>query len=856
MDEINQRVKSVKEGLKEPEVSENAKYIAETRYALKNEAGESTEKVKDIFFRVAENIAKADLKFGKGALETEEQSKVFYDLLAQQKFLPNTPCLVNAGKAKQQLSACFVLPIEDSMDSILETMSNMAKIHKSGGGTGFSFSRLRPSGDYIKTSGGTTVGPISFMQAYNDVTSQIKQGGVRRGANMGMLAINHPDVLRFAVVKLDEYCLTNFNISLAVTNAFMERLETDKKFVESNSTADFPEEIIEKIRIAEGNRDVDLRLREIEEQTKKLYEWAKATNEGEGYELINPRNGQIMMKLNAYKVFNLVTRLAWQYGDPGLVFIDRMNEASSNPVPRLGRIEATNPCGEQPLLPYDACNLGSINLAKFVIKTHPLTPSLDRAGEQKISKNDIEKLDLDWGELERVVKEAVHFLDNIVELNEFPVEKIREMVSKTRRIGLGVMGFADMLFKLGVGYDSEEGIVWAERVMKFVSEKAKEATQESGKERGVFPEWENSIYGGTNYRPRNMALTTIAPTGTISMIADASSGIEPLFSLGYQKNTVEGKTLYMMNPIFVEELKKRGLYSEELMDKVVKNGGKLEGLEEIPDNLKKVFRTALEISPEWHIRIQSAFQKYTDNAVSKTINFPKLAKVEEVRNAYKLAYSLGTKGITIYRSGSREKEVQSVKNGESGADFAKSFVEPKKKKTPEAARGIRLRKACDVGKIYTSVFFEQGDGPVEVFVNLGKSGGYMAGSAEVTGRLASLALKYGANLNEVADELVGISCGQRVGFGDGAVLSMFDAVGKSLLEISRGEQLNLFEGEKIRIEVPKVNGEQKNLLAEIRNKQASEESAFSSCPECGSPLYAEEGCFKCSNAFCGYSKCS
>jgi ribonucleoside-diphosphate reductase alpha chain len=830
MDEINQRVKNIKDELREPEVSENAKYIAETRYALKDEDGKSTEKIKDIFFRVAENIAKGDLKFGKGSGDVEEQSKVFYEMFASQKFLPNTPCLVNAGKAKQQLSACFVLPIEDSMDSILETMSNMAKIHKSGGGTGFSFSKLRPCGDYIKTSGGTTVGPVSFMQAYNDVTSQIKQGGVRRGANMGMLAIDHPDVLRFAVVKLDEYCLTNFNISLAVSNVFMERLETDKAFVTDDS---IPEEVVERIRIAEGNRDVDVRLREIEEQIKKLYDWAKATNEGEGYELINPRNDQVTMKLNAYKVFNLVTRLAWQFGDPGLVFIDRMNEASSNPVPKLGRIEATNPCGEQPLLPYDACNLGSINLSKFV-----------------------KEKDLDWMELGRVTGEAVHFLDNIVELNEFPVEKIREMVTKTRRIGLGIMGFADMLFKLGIGYDSNEGLEWAEKVMKFVGEKAKEATQELGKERGVFPEWENSVFAGTDYRPRNMALTTIAPTGTISMIADASSGIEPLFSLGYQKNTVEGKTLYMMNPVFKEELEKRGLYSDEMMDKVVRNGGKLEGLEEIPDDLKKIFRTALEISPQWHIKVQSAFQKYTDNAVSKTINFPKSATVEEVQNAYKLAYSLGTKGITIYRSGSREKEVIQTVKEEKGKEKPEE-IKAVKKKTPEAARGIRLRKACDAGRVYTSVFFEEGDGPVEVFVNLGKSGGYMAGSAEVTGRLASLALKYGATLEEVADELVGISCGQRVGFGNGTVLSMFDAVGKSLLEISQGEQLDLFEGEKTKIEMPKAkSGNQKNLLAEIRSKQASEESIFTSCPECGSPLHAEEGCFKCSNAFCGYSKCS
>jgi ribonucleoside-diphosphate reductase alpha chain len=831
MDEINQRGKNIKEELKEPEVSENARYIAETRYAIKDEDGKTTEKVRDIFYRVAESIAKAEGKFGGSEERIKELTMNFYNLLAEQKFFPNTPCLVNAGRAKQQLSACFVLPIEDSMDSILETMSNMAKIHKSGGGTGFSFSKLRPYGDYIKTSGGTTVGPVSFMQAYNDVTSQVKQGGVRRGANMGMLSVDHPDVLRFAVVKLDEYSLTNFNISLAVTNAFMERLEADKAFVKDDS---IPEEVVEKIKVAEASRDVDAKLRAIEMETEKLYDWASAKQTGEGYDLINPRTGKVTMKLNAYKVFILVTRLAWQYGDPGLVFIDRMNESSSNPVPKLGNIEATNPCGEQPLLPYDACNLGSINLARFV-------------------KED----NLNWQELERTVKLAVRFLDNIVELNEFPVQKIREMVTKTRRIGLGIMGFADMLFKLGVGYDSEEGIVWAEKVMKFVEEKARETTQELGRERGVFPEWENSVFAGTNYRPRNMALTTIAPTGTISMIADASSGVEPLFSLGYQKNTVEGKTLYVMNPIFVEELKKRNVYSEELMDKVVKNGGKLEGIEDISQDLKKIFRTALEISPEWHIKIQAAFQKYTDNAVSKTINFPEEAKVDDVRNAYLLAYSLETKGITIYRSGSREKEVIQQVKSEEKADLAKSYIEPKKKKTPEAARGIRLRKACDVGKVYTSVFFEEGDGPVEVFVNLGKSGGYMAGSAEVTGRLASLALKYGASLEEVADELVGISCGQKVGFGNGTVLSMFDAVGKTLLEISKGEQLELFEGEKTKINMFSTkNSEQKDILAELRSKQADKESAFSSCPECGSPLYAEEGCFKCSNAFCGYSKCS
>jgi len=636
MTDINFRQNPVL-GLAEPQLSDNAKYIAETRYAMKNEGGKALEKVQDIFWRVAINVAKGDKNFNIGDEEIEKTALEFYNLMAQQRFFPNTPCLVNAGKQHQQLSACFVLPIEDSMSSILETMSNMALIHKSGGGTGFSFSRLRPHGDYIKTSGGTTVGPVSFMQAYNDVTAQIKQGGVRRGANMGMLSIDHPDVLRFAVVKLDEWSLTNFNISLAVTNLFMETIESDRKFCVDDS---IPEEVVEEIRTAEQNRDVDARLREIEAGVKKLYDWAIATQEGEGYKLINPRTGETTMRLNAYKVFNLITRLAWQFGDPGLVFIDRMNDKTSNPIPSTGRIEATNPCGEQPLLPYDACNLGSVNLAKFV---NP-------------SKSPFDKGDLNWELLKETIRTGVHFLDNVVEVNDFPVEKIREMVTKTRRIGVGIMGFADCLFKLGVKYDSEQGLDWARKIMKFVTDSAKEASVDLAKVRGTFPLWDVSVYANTDYKPRNMALTTIAPTGTISLLADTSSGIEPVFSLGFQKNTVEGKTLYSVNPVLVEELKNRNIYSEELIERIVKNGGILSGVEGIPEEVREVFTTALEIDPKWHIRVQAAFQEYTDNAVSKTINLPETATVDDVRNAYLMSYSLGTKGITIYRTGSRSFE--------------------------------------------------------------------------------------------------------------------------------------------------------------------------------------------------------
>ncbi|MFA5749825.1 MAG: adenosylcobalamin-dependent ribonucleoside-diphosphate reductase [Candidatus Shapirobacteria bacterium] len=824
MTDINrQNIDNSVNELSKPTLSENANYIAITRYAQKGEDGKPYEEVRDIFWRVATNLAKADKNFGASDEDIEKQAKEFYKLMAEQKFLPNTPCLINAGKAKQQLSACFVLPIEDSMESILETMSNMALIHKSGGGTGFSFSKLRPSGDYIKSSGGTTVGPVSFMQAYNDVTAQIKQGGVRRGANMGMLSIHHPDVLRFSVVKLDEWSLTNFNISLAVTGKFMDQIEPDKKFLTDDS---IPEEVIEEIRLAEQNRSMDLRLREIETGVQKLYDWASAKQSGEGYELINPRTGQVTMKLNAAKVFNLITRLAWQFGDPGLVFIDRMNEPSSNPVPSMGRIEATNPCGEQPLLPYDACNLGSANLSKFVLE---------------------DGTDLDWEALKQTIKTGVHFLDNIVEINEFPVQKIRDMVSSTRRIGLGIMGFADTLFKLGVKYDSDAGVEWAGKIMKFVTESAREATCELALTRGVFPKWNESVFANTEYKPRNMALTTIAPTGTISILADASSGIEPVFSFGYKKNFIEGKTVYNVNQILVDKLKKEGIYSEELMKKIVENGGTLKGVEEVSQDIKDIFITALEINPEWHIRVQAAFQKYTDNGVSKTINLPEESVVEDVRKAYLLAYSLGTKGTTIYRTGSRSYEpMQTVKVK---TEDKKEIVQvAKKKATPVMARGVRLKKKCDLGSVYTSIFYEAGDGPVEVFVTLGKSGGFMAGSAEMTGRLASLCLKYGASLDEIAEEMVGISCGQKYGLGNSIILSMYDAVGKSLLEISRGEQLNMFASEKTEIDT--------KALETIRTKTADLESKIMSCPDCGSPLRAEEGCFKCTNEFCGYSKCS
>lgn len=822
---VGRKIPSVSKDLPEPTLSENAAYIAKTRYAFRNEQGEPIETPKEMFWRIAYYIAAADLLYHnhKTHLATAHQ---FYQLMASQSFIPNTPTMVNSGKAGQCLSACFVLPVEDDMESILKTMRDMAMIHKMGGGTGFSFSCLRPKDDIIGTSKGKSTGPVAFLQAYNDVTSQIRQGGVRRGANMGILHYTHPDILRFAVHKVDEFSLTNFNISVTVTKEFMEKVKGDAEYAGSVEDPEQREvqdgtpqsrrvdEIIEEIKEAYTIRDLDLKNVRVEKAVSKLYEICAATHEGEGYELINPRTGDVTGRLNAKKVFDLITKLAWQYGDPGMVLIDRINNSRANPTPQLGQIEATNPCAEQPLLPYDACTLGSVNLAKFVNEGNP---SADR--------------EIDWDSLRYAVHTAIHFLDNVLDMNEYPVAEIDEMTAKIRRVGLGVMGWADMLTQLGIGYNTQEAFALAEEVMEFVQKEADNASMALAKIRGVFPAFKGSIYdkparhasqgiagGSFKIRPRNAARTTIAPTGTISMLADCSSGIEPHFALTFAKNTIEGRRLFSTNPYFLEELKKRNLYSQELLSKIEENHGSIQNLDEIPEDLKKVFVVAGDIAPADHVRMEAAFQEYTDNGISKTINFPNEATVEDVRQAYWLTYELGCRMITIYRDGSRVKQVLEVKKDRSyydqlapnraprpelgtkaGTGLAGKHFEvnqedkviPRKKPTPQEAWGMRVRKRADVGYVYTSVFRDTDGLPVEVFVNIGKSGGYVAGAAEVTGRLASRALKYGASLEEVATDLVGISCGTPYGIGSDSILSAFDAVGKSLIEIARAKQLSL-----------------------------------------------------------------
>jgi len=934
---IGRKIPLAPKDLQPPTLSENAAYIAKTRYSFRNEKGEPIESPTQMFWRIAYYIGAADRLYHDSKTHLKTACD-FYNLMATQSFIPNTPTLVNSGKSGQSLSACFVLPVEDDMESILKTMSDMAMIHKMGGGTGFSFSRLRPKDDIIGTSKGKSTGPVAFLQAYNDVTSQIRQGGVRRGANMGILHYTHPDVLHFAVHKVDEFSLTNFNISVTVDEDFMEQVKKDAKYTESDEEFDKTVEgIVEEIKESYAIRDLDLKNVRITEGVAKLYELCRANSKGEGYKLVNPRTGKVADRLNAKKFFNLLTRLAWQYGDPGMILIDRVNNSRANPTPKIGLIEATNPCAEQPLLPYDACTLGSVNLSKFVIDPEQSRKAEDPERSRGINES------IDWEGLKKTVHTAIHFLDNVLDMNEYPVEEIDEMTKKIRRVGLGVMGWADMLAKLDIGYDTSDAFGLAQKVMQFVQREADIASESLAKIRGVFPAFKGSIYDRKGeIRPRNAARTTIAPTGTISLLADCSSGIEPHFALTYAKNTIEGKRLFNTNPYLLEALEEKGLNSQEILTKIEENKGSIQALDDISEDLKKIFVVAGDIAPKDHVRMAAAFQKFTDNGISKTINFPNEATVEDVRQAYWLSYELGCNMITIYRDGSRVKQVLEVKTGKSyydqlagrrssealakedkridgeGNELPASQQDglplPRKKPTPHEAWGMRVRKKADVGHVYTSVFRDSQGIPIEVFVTIGKTGGYVAGAAEVTGRLASRALKYGASLQEVASDLIGISCGTPYGLGPESVLSAFDAVGKSLMEIAHSRQLTLpivpesQETVEIVAKTPyangssnsttngsgnghsknhslangKSNGVQTNLMnsappanqslmqvsnpatqnenlmvASTLQKMLGEmETKFSACPDCGSQLVYKEGCKSCINPTCGWSKCS
>lgn len=752
----------------------NAKTVLERRYLAKDQDGKVTETIDELFHRVASAIAEADAAYGSTGDEIKELEGQFYDMMISREFMPNSPTLMNAGRPLGQLSACFVLPVEDSMADIFDTVKYAALVHQSGGGTGFSFSRLRPEGSIVRSTGGVASGPVSFMKVFNAATEAVKQGGTRRGANMGMLRVDHPDILKFIDCKENNDEINNFNISVAITDKFME-----------------------------------------------------AVKAGTEYELINPHTGEVSGTLDARTVFDKIVDAAWRNGEPGVVFIDEMNRY--NPTPALGEIESTNPCGEQPLLPYEACNLGSINLGLCVAEDDGI-PTID------------------YDRLSRIVRTAVHFLDNVIDVNRYPLPKIDENTRKTRKIGLGIMGFADMLLKLGVPYNSVEAEKAAEEVMSLIQSEGRAASAELAAERGVFPAWKESVFGIENLPVRNATITTIAPTGTISIIADASGGCEPMFAYAFTKNVMDGDKLLVCNDFLVEKLKEAGVYSEALMHRIAEEGT-LAHILEIPAEIRRVFVCAHDISPEWHIRIQAAFQKYTDNAVSKTINFPNSATREEVKEAYMLAYKLGCKGTTVYRDGSRDSQVLTTGTAkeEKPLEIPPSlFGNIMPRPRPGMTWGATEKMKIGCGSLFITVNRDE-NGICEVFTSTGKGGGCPSQS-EATARLVSIALRSGISQKEILAQLKGIRCPSTVRQQGMKCTSCPDAIARTIEKMSKilgtetmGINPDLIEEEKPAPQ-PASKGNKPILGADDRLH----------CPECGKVLRHEGGCTVCD---CGFSHC-
>ena len=730
------------------DLSDNARSVLKRRYLKKDTNGRLIESPKQMFKRVSRHIARAEKKYGDDA-DRRKMEETFYQMMTELKFLPNSPTLMNAGRRLGQLAACFVLPVEDSMDGIFESLKNAALIHKSGGGTGFSFSRLRPKDSRVGTTGGVASGPVSFMKIFNTATEQVKQGGTRRGANMAILRIDHPDIMEFISCKKNDGELNNFNISVGLTEEFMQAVQED-----------------------------------------------------DTYDLVDPCEKAKTGELRALEVYRTLVEHAWETGDPGIIFLDRMNR--DNPTPSLGEIESTNPCGEQPLLPLEACNLGSINLAKFV----------DTSGS---------KASVDYEGLGETVCSAVRFLDNTIDMSNYPIAEIDEMVKGNRKIGLGVMGFADLLFRLGIPYNSEEALAVADEVMGFIQHTSHDASRELAKERGPFKNYEKSIfYGKKGGARRNATTTTIAPTGTLSIISDCSSGIEPIFALSFVRNVMDNDRLMEVNPYFETVAKERGFYSADLMDAIAKKGS-IRDFEEIPADIREVFVTAHDVTPEWHLRMQAAFQKHTDNAVSKTVNLPNDATVEDVRRIYDLAFELGCKGVTIYRDGSKKNQVLSLSKKISKQTEPSTTV----RERPETLEGFTSQIKTGMGNLYLTVTELDGQ-PFEVFATIGKSGRSTTAKTEAIGRLVSLALRSGVEVQEIVDQLKGIGGEHPVFQEGGLVLSIPDAVARVL------EKRYLKNGRR------KNNGYAHSLLGET-------------CPECGQTISFEEGCMTCH--FCGYTKC-
>jgi len=815
------------------DLSPNAVTVLERRYLIKDDQGRPVERPEDLFWRVARTVAEPDRAYGASDKAVEGLADTFFELMATRVWMPNSPTLMNAGRPLGQLSACFVLPVDDALSNgqsgIYDTLRAMALVHQSGGGTGFSFSRLRPKNDVVRSTMGVASGPVSFMKLYDASTDVVKQGGTRRGANMGILRVDHPDILEFIGCKDDLTQVTNFNISVAVTDAFM-----------------------------------------------------KAVEDGASYDLVHPRTGAVVGQLDARTVFRKIVHGAWKTGEPGVYFIDRANYY--NPVPRLGSYEATNPCGEQPLLPYDVCNLGSINLGLFV-----------KDGG------------VDWDRLRTAVHLCTHFLDNVIDANKYPLSEIDGLAKRIRRIGLGVMGWADLLVRLGIPYNSDDGVALGRKIMDFVDEEAKAASEKLAEQRGVFAEWEQSIWGpdatcargpkGERVRPmrrlRNCNLTTVAPTGTISIIAGCSSGIEPLFAVAFMRNQA-GVLMPDVNEDFVAIAKQEGWYSDGLMQQIAETGHI--HFDAVPAKWQRVFVTAHDVTPEWHIQMQAAFQEFTDSAISKTCNFANDATEDYVEKIYRYAYKLGCKGVTVYRDGAREmqvlstgstaKKVQEQATASGGGTSApaqpgalaeamgriaeleaelartrdklhdaeaENLQRRAKRSRPDLLKGATRRVETPLGTMYVNITEDDKGQPFEVFISLGKAGGALMADVEAIGRLISLALRSGVPMPEVYRQLRGISSDRVVGLGPNKVLSVPDAIGIAIekwMQDKQGIQQDLLAGTAtpapVRASMPMSDG----TLAEGAGQP---QDFIGACPDCGSQLAFIEGCAKCH--VCGFSEC-
>ena len=743
------------DNLPSPPLSSNAETVLSKRYYRKGPDGKPLEDARALFWRVSSSIAQEEAKYDASTWKEEDLARAFYDLLSQGVFLPNSPTLMNAGCELGQLSACFVLPVGDSIEEIFDAVKYAAMIHKSGGGTGFSFSRLRPKDSRVGSTGGVASGPVSFLRIFNTATEQIKQGGTRRGANMGILRVDHPDILDFIRAKEKEGEFNNFNLSVGLTEAFMEAVDADSE-----------------------------------------------------YPLLDPHSREECGRLKAREVFDLLVHKAWASGDPGIVFLDRINR--DNPTPAQGEIESTKPCGEQPLLPYEACNLGSINLARFV---QPARRADDAAREG-----------VDWQALRRVIHLAVCFLDNVIDASRFPLDLTTERVRSNRKIGLGVMGWADMLFQLGVAYNSQEALDLAEDVMRFVQEEGRAASIQLAEERGPFPTFGESLYALKGMKPqRNATVTTIAPTGTLSIIGGCSSGVEPLFALCFARNVMDGERLVEVNPYFEAALLSTNDHTPELMEAVAACGS-IQDMDFLPAELRRVFVTAMDISAEAHLRMQAAFQKYTDNAVSKTVNLANNATVEDIEHIYRLAYELDCKGVTVYRDGCKSMQVLTTGGADKKAEAGHASVV---RQRPDVVEGFTQKVQTGLGVLYLTVNEVDGQ-PFEVFATIGKSGRSITAKAEAIGRLVSLCFRSGVAVRDVVAQLKGIGGEHPVFQKKGILLSIPDAIAWVL-------ENRYLKGSQ---PVPASSGQ------DLQNP---------ACPECGAEMQFQEGCHICQN--CGYSRC-